>query len=215
VSDRAERPSIDPRFEAAWRAWLAALATDADAALAAAHVYRDLDADARAAFLAALAEDVGALAVPRVALYAPLLAVETDPARRAQIERALGLAIDLGGALPTGEIQAFRGVAADRARVLALVRPLYLSFGDVLVCRYAVDEGFAWVRHDALVELDHAPKEGVVVDDVRLEGTPLGPVVEELAHAVLAQRRRGRDLPRALGLYADLFSARLEEEGTA
>ena len=37
----------DPRFHAAWHEWLRALATDADAALAAAHVYRDLDTAAR------------------------------------------------------------------------------------------------------------------------------------------------------------------------
>ncbi len=43
--------AADPRFQAAWQQWLRALATDADAALAAAHVYRDLDGAARDALL--------------------------------------------------------------------------------------------------------------------------------------------------------------------
>jgi hypothetical protein len=45
-----------------------------------------------------------------------------------------------------------------------------------------------------------------------LEATPLNPVIEELAHAVLAQRRRGIDMPRSLRLFAHLFDAHVEEE---
>jgi hypothetical protein len=201
--------AIDPRFDAAWRAWLNALATDADAALAAAHVYRDLDADARDALLTALTEDSPTLAVPKVAIFAPLLAVESDPARRARIERAMG---DDLGARPRPRVRALHGIAPDGARLLALVSPLYLRFVDVLSCRYTVDEGFVWVRHDALLDEHDAPVEGAMLDGVPLEATPLVPVVEELAHAVLAQRRSGRELPRPLQLFAHLFDAGVDED---
>jgi hypothetical protein len=89
---------------------------------------------------------------------------------------------------------------------------LYLEFVDVLYCRYFADDGFVWVRHDALVVEKDAPGEGTRVDGVVLEETPLTPVVEELAHAVLAHRRLGRELPRSLHLFAHLFDARVEGE---
>jgi hypothetical protein len=200
----------DPRFRAAWHEWLRALATDADAALAAAHVYRDLDPAGRDALLGALIEDGPELAVPKVAVYAPLLAVESDPSRRARIEAAIG--VDVGAGPDPRRVRALRGIADDGARVLALVRPLYLRFVDVLFCRYFVDEGFVWVRHDALLDDRDAPRHGAAVDGVPVEATPLTPVIEELAHAVLAQRRRGRELPADLHLFAHLFDACIDDE---
>jgi len=202
--------AADPRFHAAWQEWLRALATDADAALAAAHVYHELEGDARDALLTALAEDTRALPVPKVAIFAPLLAVESDPGRRARIELAIGG--DVGGGSDRRRVRALRGIAPGGARVLALVSPLYLRFVDVLLCRYTADEGFAWVRHDALLDERDAPTDGTAVDGVTVEATPLTPVIEELAHAVLAQRRRGRELPQALHLYAHLFDANVEDE---
>jgi hypothetical protein len=202
-------PLLDPRFEAAWRAWLRALATDADAALAAAHVYRDLDADAREALLGALTEDSPTLAVPAVAIFAPLLAVESDPGRRARIERAIGSDV---GSDSRHRVRALRGIAADGARVLALVSPLYLRFVDVLFCRYTADDGFMWVCHDSLLDEQDAPSDGAMVDGVSLEATPIVPVIEELAHAVLAQRRLGRELPEPLQHFAHLFDAGLDHD---
>jgi hypothetical protein len=202
--------TADPRFHAAWQEWLRALATDADAALAAAHVYRDLDSEARDALLAALTEDSRALPIPRVAIYAPLLAVEGDPRRRARIEAAIGS--DVGAVPDQCAVRALRGIAPDGARVLALVSPLYLRFVDVLFCRYTADDGFIWVRHDALLDQQHAPTDGTVIDGVVVEATPLTPVIEELAHAVLAQRRSGRELPMPLHLFAHLFDARVEDD---
>ena len=76
-----ERGTLEPRLRSAWQEWLRALATNADAALAAAQVYRELDSPGRDAWLDALAEDAPLLAVPAVAIYAPLLAVEQDPQR--------------------------------------------------------------------------------------------------------------------------------------
>ena len=201
--------ATDPRLLAAWQEWLKALATDADAAIAAAHVYRDLDEGARDAWLDALTEDSAAVAVPAVAMYAPLLAVEADPERRARMEQAIGA--DVGSWPNTRRARALRGIAGDGARVLALVSPLYLRFVEVLWCRYHVDEGFAWVRHDSLLADADAPADGAAHDGVTLEATPLTPVIEELAHAVLAQRRHGRELPAPLHLFAHLFDARLED----
>lgn len=201
---------VDPRLRSAWQEWLRALATDADAALAAAHVYRDLDGGGREAWLDALSEDSPALAIPAVAIYAPLLAVESDPDRRDRIEQAI--ASDGRSGADVRSIRALRGIARDGARVLALVSPLYLSFVGVLWCRYFADEGFVWVRHDALVGEKDAPAEGASIDGVLLEPTPLTPVIEELAHAVLAQRRRGRELPPSLHFFAHIFDARVEDE---
>lgn len=202
--------SVDPRLLAAWREWLGALATDAEAAIAAAHVYGELAPEARDAWLDALTEDGPQLDVPRVAIYAPLLSVEGDPGRRDRIERAIGADFEAppGGA----EIRALSGVAPDGTHIAALVSPLYLSFVRVLWCRYASDAGFRWVRHDPILSAKNAPRAGVLVDDVRLEPVPVDPVIEELALAVLAQRRKGLELPRSLQLFAHLFDARFEAD---
>lgn len=202
----ASRP--DPRILAAWREWLGALATDAEAAIAAAHVYGELGPEARDAWLDALCEDAPRLDVPLVAVYAPLLSVESDPGRRERIELAIGSGLD-----GTGRgIRALRGIAADGSRLVALVSPLYLRFVRVLWCRFVSDEGFVWVRHDPILSEQDAPGDGAVVDGVHLEVTPCNPVIEELALAVLAQRRRGVELPRSLHLFANLFDAVVEEE---
>lgn len=200
---------LDPRMLAAWHEWLAALATDAEAAIAASHVYGELAPDARDAWLDALAEDAPRLAVPAVAIYAPLLAVEADDARRERIEKAIGESFLSSTGTP---VKALRGIAKDGARVAALVAPLYLSFVRVLWCRYVPEEGFAWARHDPMLRADHAPKDGAHSDGVHLEATPLKLVIEELAHAVLAQRRKGAPLPSCLHLFADLFNAEIEAD---
>ncbi len=209
MSERSSgQGSVEPRILAAWHQWLGALATDAEAAIAAAHVYAELSPAARDAWLDALFEDVPKLEVPKIAIYGPLLTVEDEPERRARIEA------EIGGPLcqPGTPIVALRGFARDGARVVALVSPLYLRFVQVLWCRYLADHGFAWVQHEPILAETEAPRDGIVVDDVTLEITPLTPVVEELAHAVLAQRRKGLELPRSLHLFAHLFDARPEEE---
>ena len=210
VPPSGEGDALDPRMHAAWQEWLRALATDADAAIAAAHVYRDLAPAARDAWLDALTEDSPDLSVPAVAVYAPLLAVEADPARRARMEDAISA--DFGVGLDQRRARALRGIARDGARVVALVSPLYLSFVEVLWCRYFVDEGFVWVRHDSLLGDKDAPEDGCAEDGVVLERTPVTPVIEELAHAVLAQRRHGRALPPSLHLFAHLFDARVDDD---
>ena len=199
----------DSRTLDAWRTWLASLATDAEAALGAAHAYDDLDDAGREAWLDALAEDVPRLDVPAVAVYAPLLAVETDPDRRERIGMAIGEQ-SRDAFVQVGRARALRGLAADRTRVTVLVSPFYLRFVRILSCRYSPDEGFAWGRYEPIVADDRAPGPGVVVDGVALEATPTKPVIEELAHAILAHRRRGEDLPKALYFFAELFDQHVE-----
>ena len=82
-------PRATPRARAAWRAWLEALAVDAEAAIAAALTYSELDAHARDVFLDAVDEDAETMRTPRIAIYAPLLAVESDPARRLRLTSAI------------------------------------------------------------------------------------------------------------------------------
>ncbi|AUX46043.1 hypothetical protein SOCE26_075460 [Sorangium cellulosum] len=201
---------LDPRILAAWREWLAALATDAEAAIAAAHVYGELGPEAREAWLDVLAEDAPKLQVPAVAIYAPLLSVEGDAARRARIEGAIeeGEEGERPSRPPGGF--ALRGVAPDGDRVVALVTPLYLRFVRVLWCRYLPEDGIAWARHDPIVRAEEAPGPGLLIDGAHLETTPMKLVIEELCHAILAQRRKGAELPPSLQLCADLFDAHLE-----
>jgi hypothetical protein len=198
---------LDPRILAAWREWLAALATDAEAAIAAAHVYGELGPEARDAWLDVLAEDAPKLQVPAVAIYAPLLSVEGDAARRARIEDAIGE--EAPTSRPTSG-WALRGVAAGGDRVVALVTPLYLRFVRVLWCRYLPEDGIVWARHDPIARAEEAPGPGLLIDGALLEATPIKPVIEELCHAILAQRRKGAELPPSLQLCADLFDAHLE-----
>lgn len=208
MSEANEPGEGDPRFLAAWRAWLCALASDADAALAAADLYAGLGPEARDAWLAALDEDAQGLSVPAVALYAPLLAVEDDDARRARIKDAIthGDASSWRGT----PLRTLSGIARGGEHVVALVLPAYLQFVRVLWCRFHPDVGFSWARHESLMDETHAPRSGALVDGVALEETPLAPIVEALAHAILAQRRRGEELPSSLTRFSDLFDADFE-----
>jgi hypothetical protein len=190
--------SIDPRTHAAWRTWLAALATDPDAATAAALAYESLPTDGRDAWLDALDADAPAVNVPRVALYAPLLAVEQDDVRRARITKNVE-----GAARRSTPPRALVG-SKDKDRVCMIVSPLYLDFVELLLCRYHPDEGIREARHKWLA---HKSEIAAASKDlgVTLEETPLPQVVEELAHAVVADRRAGRPPPPALERYIDLF----------
>ena len=193
----------------AWHAWLGALATDSEAAVAAALAYEALDQDGRILWLDALDQDAPLLQVPRVAIYAPLLSVETDPVLRARIEAAVGEHENVGPR-PVG--RALRGIASDGDRIVAVVLPLYLSFVHVVACRIKPSDGFVWVRRDPILHDRDAPDLRSEIESVTLERTPLKPVVEELAHAILAHRRSGRELPSALSAFVDLFQPSLDDE---
>jgi hypothetical protein len=205
----APEAGVATHVQSSWRSWLSALATDAEAAMAAALAYESLPADARDAWLDALDADAPSVEVPRVALFAPLLAVESEPGRRARIEARI--ASD-PHARPAGygEAQALRGVAADGTHACVLVAALYLDFVQVLECRYTPSGGFVTVRHDPLRHSgDLTPF--CDVDGVVVEPTPLRIVIEELAHAVLADRRRQQATPPALASFAHLFGPHVDE----
>jgi hypothetical protein len=177
--------------------------------MAAALAYESLPPEARDAWLDALDADAPTLDVPRVALFAPLLAVESEPGRRERIEARIA-ADPHARPAGYGEAQALRGVADDGTHACVLVAALYLDFVQVLECRYTPSGGFLTVRHDPL---RHAGDLTPVcdVDGVLVEPTPLRVVIEELAHAVLADRRRQQATPPALASFAHLFGPDLDE----
>jgi hypothetical protein len=196
-------PASDERLVGAWCEWLGALATDAEAALATAIAYRELTPAGRDYWLAVLEQDAKRLDVPKIALYAPLLAVETDTARRERISLAMGpIEIDV---TPGFAAHSLSGVARDGSRVAVLVTPLYLNFAQVLACGYRASGGFTWVRHDPIVLHTSVPQEGSLLGGALLEDTPMKALIDDLAHAVLAHRRAGGELPDALKMFADLF----------
>ena len=207
AADRTPLPDVARGTEArvldAWCEWLGALATDAEAALAAAIAYRELDAKGRVSWLNALDQDSVRLNVPRIAVYAPLLAVESDPERRERITFAMGPAQE--EASPRAAIQALGATRTDGVRIATVVVPLYLDFVQVLACAFRQDRGFSWVRHDPIVDIKSAPRHGDLIEGAELERTPLKALIDELSHAVLSHRRSGRELPEALRVFADLF----------
>jgi hypothetical protein len=195
----------------AWRSWLSALATDAEAAVAAALAYESLPAEARDAWLDTLVTDGATVDVPALALYAPLLAVESDGMRRSRIEAAIAAAPS-GGAGLARRAHAFRGVAADGTHACVVVAPIYLDFVQVIACRYTPGGGFVTVEHEPLRHRADLPQV-VEVHGVGVEPTPLRIVIEDLAHAILADKREGRERPASLASFAHLFVPDLDDEG--
>jgi hypothetical protein len=192
-----------PRSVRAWRAWLGALANDAEAAQAAALAYEQLDASGRDAWIESLAQDARELAVPRIALYAPLLAVELDKARRQRIEFALGPSES--DAAPRQPTRALVGTGTDDLKVAVLIAPLYMDFVQVMACGYRVGDAFDWVRHDPIVSTSSAVRTGDKVGGVVVESCPLEWVVDELALTIVAHNRARRPLPPTLRAFAHVF----------
>jgi hypothetical protein len=191
--------SVDPRAHSAWRTWLAALAKDADAVTAAALAYESLGPEGRDAWLDALDVDAPLVDVPKIALYAPLLGVEEDDVRRARIVMNV-----VGAARKSTPPRALVGsVGPDR--VCLIVTPLYLDFVEVLFCRYDPDVGIREAWHKWLL---HSSDLANVAAEVSVAMKPgiLAEVVEELAHAVVADRRHGRAAAPSLVRYIDLFA---------
>lgn len=192
-----------PRSVRAWRAWLGALANDADAAQAAALAYAQLDASGRDAWIDSLAQDAIEIGVPRIAVYAPLLAVEVDGTRRQRIQLAMGP--DESQAAPRQAPCALVGVGCGELRVAVLIAPLYMDFVQVLACGYHVAEAFDWVRHDPIVSTRSALRAGDRLDGVIVESSPLKGVVDELARTIVAHQRTHGQLPAALRAFAHVF----------
>ncbi len=197
--------ATDNRVLDAWGAWLSALATNAEAAMAAALAYRQLEDQARDSWLAAVEIDADRLNVPRVAVFAPLLAAEFDPERRLRILKAMGPFDEI--CAPAENARGLVGQDERGLRVCVVVTPLYLDFVQVLACGYRANEGFDWVRHDPILCRTSAPIESHVLEGASLEAVPLKALIDELAHAVVAHKRSERPLPEALSFFAHLFDA--------
>ena len=192
-----------PRSVQAWRAWLGALANDAEAAQAAALAYEQLDATGRDAWIDSLAQDALEAGVPRIAVYAPLLAVEADGKRRQRIQSALGP--HESGAAPRQATRALVGTGRGDLRVAVLVTPLYMDFVQVMACGYRVAESFDWVRHDPIVSMGSVPRAGQRVEGVVVEASPVKGVIDELALTIVAHHRSHGQLPPALRAFAHVF----------
>lgn len=201
VGDEEEKPEVatlpEGRARGAWQAWLRALADDAEAALAAALTYEALGPAERALWLDALDEDAAEILVPRESLYAPLLMVEDDDARRARI------AASCEGATLRGTPRAWAGTREDGVHVVVVVAPLWLHFVETLRCGWHDEQGFVFAEHDPLRrddDVEHGEFRGA-----ELERAELADVVEDLAHAILSCRRAARELPTPLKAFAHLF----------
>ncbi len=195
-------PVVDGRSTAVWRQWLSSMATDAEAALAAAFAYREMDSDGREQWLSSLELDAPLVNVPKVALYAPLLAVESDPERRDRLLFALGeLSLELA---PAAKACSFLGFGEGGARTYVVATPLYLRFFQVLAC--GVREGeFVWVNHDPIVAHEGIPQAGDVLKGTALDEAPMKSVLDELASCVLSHQRTGKPLPEALSVLGELL----------
>ncbi len=196
---------MPPHVRSAWRSWLAALATDAEAAIAAALTYESLSGDAREAWLEAIATESSTLDVPAVALYGPLLAVESNSARIEKMRAAVAANAASARVLES-EPRASLGVAKGGGmHACVIAAPLYLDYVRVLVCRYTPRGGFVWAAHDPLRHVGDLASFREV-EGIAVESTPLPVVVDELSHAVLADRRQNRPTLPALEPFVDLFA---------
>jgi len=197
--------TTDRRVISAWCAWLGSLATNAEAALAAALAYKQLEGQARDRWLAAVEHDMDSLDVPRIAALAPLLAVEVDPERRLRISNAIGPTDD--ALVATSLASGLVGCDPQGLRVCVVIAPLYLDFVQVLACGYRMHQGFEWVRHEPILCRTSVPVESQVLDGAVLEAVPMKILIDELAHAVVAHQRSAKPLPEALSFFAHLFDA--------
>ena len=200
----------DPRMTGAFRAWLEALAVDPEAATAAAMAYESLAPEGRDAWLDAIEAESPALEVPALALYAPLLGVESDTNRRARMQSALDAAPLTPP--PPRTLRALQGSLPSGEAVAAFVIPLYLDFVELLFCRYLPDAGVTAARRGPLLRASDVWGDAPVreIDGAALEEAPFAQVVEDLAHALVADLREGRPPPEPLRTYDFLFTVSLD-----
>ncbi len=194
------------RVRRVWRQWLGALATDSEAALAAALAYQQLDDQERDGWLEAVEAEAERVGVPPVAVYAPLLAVESDSNRRARITRSVSRAGEVSweGQQCPQHHRALWGEEGSH-RVAVLIGPLYLDFVQIIACSYRPGECFNWVRHDPIAKLEQVPRAGCRIGDCVVYETPLQAAIDELAATVLAHRRTGQAFPEGLCALVDWF----------
>ncbi|MCL2823102.1 MAG: hypothetical protein FWD57_03845 [Polyangiaceae bacterium] len=197
----------------AWRAWLEALATDAEAALGAAFAYESFDDHGRDAVIDALDVDATQLSVPRVAVFAPFLSVEANPLRRERIRAAMGKDVGPG---PYAQARAMMGTTADGDNIVLVETQVYLGFVRTTMCRLTPDRCVHWVRVDPLCAggdtvlpscgLPSCGLDGRGLEGAMLEAVPLICAVDAVARALVAQRRQCSELPSSLRPLVDLFN---------
>jgi hypothetical protein len=101
---------------------------------------------------------------------------------------------------------------SETRRACALVLPLYLDFVEVLLCRYDLAGGIESVRALPLRRKESALAAArTELPGVALERVPMRDVVEDLAHAIVADRRAGRAPSPTLARYIDLFAPELSD----
>ena len=196
------------RVEGAWRVWLEALATDAEAVLGASLAYEALDEGGRNAVLDILEKDVATLAVPRIAVFAPLLSVERDSQRRDRIRIAIGSDMDERRQISA---RALMGTRSDGDQIIVAETHAYLDFVRLTVCRLDPDHGIRWVRSEPLVHARDATKPGTRMYEADLEPLPVRTAVDIIARAIVAQRRRDGVLPPSLLPLLELFDVGTED----
>ena len=203
-SEGVGQASGQSRARRIWNEWLEALARDPEAALAAALAYREMDVSSRDEWLDALEVDSDHLGVPKLAVYAPLLAVEQDGARRLRIAHAVESSGDSTFVNPS-KLTTLAAYGRDGRHLAVLIRPLYLDFVQVLACAYMPGRHFHWVRHDPIARQGTTLRAGAFLDGEELDAVPAKVLVDELALTVVSHVRLGGELPEALCLFADLF----------
>ncbi|MCH2110165.1 MAG: hypothetical protein MK135_12625 [Polyangiaceae bacterium] len=203
TDDGGVTPSLDePRNTQLWREWLRSMATNPEAALAAAIAYREMDDAGRMRWLESLRTDVDELDVPAVAVYAPLLAVESNEERRDLLK--LGLNVD-EASLPSQEPWALGARSDPESKLILLVIPLYLDFVQILAC--TIQRGtFSAVRHDPIALATAVPAPNELFDGARLERVPLKSALDDIASTILSHRRTGAAIPDALHVVSDLLT---------
>ncbi|MEO8877160.1 MAG: hypothetical protein ABI461_16320, partial [Polyangiaceae bacterium] len=150
-------------------------------------------------------EDADSIDAPKVALYAPLLAVERDSERRNRLSASIAVS-QMGAENHRKPSRAFSG-DMNGEQLTVLLLPLYLGFVEILACRWSDDKGCMSAEHEPLrtardFQTTH------VYDGVQLAELPFDDAIEQLAHAVVTSQRRGERAPDALVPFADLFSLR-------
>jgi hypothetical protein len=210
----------EPRVGVLWGEWLHALTCEPDAALAAAEIYSRMSEAERDTWLSELERDVSSFSVPAVAVFAPLLAVEVNGARRARLQEMMKA--HPASTVPSQQPLRALGGQAWHYHYALLISPVYLDFVQVLACTFVPGERFVHVAHDPIVRRSDAPVAGfcrhaelckfagVGGEGLWLDETPVSCVVDELAATIVAHERSGHVLPEALRSFSDWFSVRCE-----
>ena len=131
------------------------------------------------------------------------VAVRREAAARDRVDRRT---LDAALVIPTG----FASVTSGGRSSITVLRSADQQIGGEVGLAVATDVAQRFNNTAAAVALEASvtgsPPAGERLDGLPLERAPLKPVLEELAHAVVAQRRAGGPLPEELQLLVSLLS---------